>query len=382
MNTQAPPPTAHLIGDIYEATLDPQRWAGVLSKLARTFNSHVASLQCYGAEGTPHRVNLRYGSDPEIDQLWISNYLDKDPWPGAAMRKYQETCLAPRRFGAFTGAQCIPYAEVVKSPCYQDIYRHLELDDWMGAPLRLSPDSLSIVVVNRSRRDGLFSESERRQYEHITGHMVRAFRIQEQLALASLAGRPVLDSLRFGIVLLRPDRSVVTANLTAEELTRRCGRIAVRNGRLACVDASEQAHLVRTVAEMLNGRTTSPGVLVIRNGVGNPVLVLQLLLLRQVPEHFGLTGCAPPLFMVVLAAPRCVETQVATQMLQQLGLTEAEAAICARVAAGFSLSEISDQRGATEATVRKQFNTALQKLNLTRQSELVALVRDLLPPVR
>ena len=59
-------------------------------------------------------------------------------------------------------------------------------------------------------------------------------------------------------------------------------------------------------------------------------------------------------------------------LLDQFGLTSAEAAVSAMLCAGTNLRDIAQARGAAVATVRNQVKSVMGKAGVRRQSELVA----------
>lgn len=74
----------------------------------------------------------------------------------------------------------------------------------------------------------------------------------------------------------------------------------------------------------------------------------------------------------VLCARDIRQAAVTRVLLDQFGLTSAEAAVSAMLCAGTNLRDIAQARGAAVATVRNQVKSVMGKAGVRRQSELVA----------
>jgi DNA-binding CsgD family transcriptional regulator len=86
---------------------------------------------------------------------------------------------------------------------------------------------------------------------------------------------------------------------------------------------------------------------------------------------------APPAAVLVfhpLAAPTSVGRSV---VMCAFDLTAAEADVATSLANGASVEAIAHARGVSVNTVRAQLNAVYQKAGVTRQAELVRVLRDL-----
>ena len=68
-----------LIGEIYDAALDPSLWSDVVGKAARFVGGSAAAI--YAKSPTALSGNLYYesGTDPYYRQLYFDKYIEFDP---------------------------------------------------------------------------------------------------------------------------------------------------------------------------------------------------------------------------------------------------------------------------------------------------------------
>ena len=78
--------------------------------------------------------------------------------------------------------------------------------------------------------------------------------------------------------------------------------------------------------------------------------------------------------ILALRDPDRSPSDVHDWLTQLYGLSQAEAIVVGRLASGAALQEIASDRGVSVVTVRNQLKSALAKIGVSRQAELVSLV--------
>lgn len=68
-----------LIGDIYDAALDPAMWVGVLEQAARFVGGSAASLYSRDVARKTGNVAYQFGLDLQYQQLYLDKYIKLDP---------------------------------------------------------------------------------------------------------------------------------------------------------------------------------------------------------------------------------------------------------------------------------------------------------------
>ena len=95
-----------LIGNIYDAPLEPALWPGVLKKLAEFVGGSAAAIYCKSS--TTCVVYHQFGKDPHYQQLYSSKYVRLDPtMPGQCLTQVGQLAST---------ADFIPCCEFVEAP--------------------------------------------------------------------------------------------------------------------------------------------------------------------------------------------------------------------------------------------------------------------------
>ena len=101
-----------LIGDIYDAALDPSLWPLVLERIVRYFEAAAAVLYVQDLHLREGQFYFSYGDDPHFTRLYLEKYARINP-------------LAPHFMvtnvgDVFRAGQLIPYEELKKSQFYKE----------------------------------------------------------------------------------------------------------------------------------------------------------------------------------------------------------------------------------------------------------------------
>ena len=101
-----------LIGDIYDAALDPTLWVGVLAKSAAFVGGPAASLYSRDVAKRTMGAAYQYGLDPRYVQLAEQKYIKLDP---TALGYFIADIEQP-----VSTADVMPYDEFLASRFYQE----------------------------------------------------------------------------------------------------------------------------------------------------------------------------------------------------------------------------------------------------------------------
>src|SRR5262249_35358697 len=68
-----------LIGNVYDAALDPALWVGVLEQATRFVGGSAAGMYCKDVARKTANAVYQYGLDPGYVQLYMQAYVKLDP---------------------------------------------------------------------------------------------------------------------------------------------------------------------------------------------------------------------------------------------------------------------------------------------------------------
>jgi hypothetical protein len=128
-----------LIGDIYDAALNPTSWIDVLERAARFVGGPAASLYYKDAARRADAVAYQFGLDPRYVQLYLEKYAKLDPTTTGYFFAEIEEPIAT--------ADVMSYDEFLETRFYKEWGRPQGLVDTVNAVLERSAMTAACFVV-------------------------------------------------------------------------------------------------------------------------------------------------------------------------------------------------------------------------------------------
>jgi DNA-binding CsgD family transcriptional regulator len=265
-------------------------------------------------------------------------------------------------------------------PFCQEFSRRHGLGAYMGSVTALPSGQIITVGVHRDLRRGPFEKADEDNYARLAPHAARAITAAAEIAESRRTSRLLentLDRLTCGIILLNAQGGVVTVSETARSLLGT--GFTVSRGRLKAATAKDQKALDALVMSALPGRATlmqSPLVLARNVGDKQKVFVQAIPVTGNEPTTFEHLALRPGVLVLVngLFTPA---SDIVQERLIRLSLTKGQARIAMAVGSGLSSKEAAAQLKLTDGTIRTVLKAVYERLGITRQSQLVALVTRL-----
>ena len=186
-----------IIGDIYDAILDPSLWEGVLERTARFVGGVGASLFSKDASSNTGAVAYSYGIDPHYSRLYFEKYVKLDPaTTGHLLAEIEE----PIATGDF-----ISYEEFLETRFYREWARPQGLVDFVSCVLDKSATAAAMFGVFRHEEDGVVDEQARERMRVVSPHYRRAVLIGRLIDLRQSEAATfadILDGLSAGLFLV------------------------------------------------------------------------------------------------------------------------------------------------------------------------------------
>jgi DNA-binding CsgD family transcriptional regulator len=366
-----------LIGDIYDAALDPSLWIGVLAKCARFVGGPAAAL--FSRDTTQKRCSAAYysGIDPHYKRLIVERYIKADPlMMGHVFARTGEPV-------AFT--DIFPNEELLRARSYQEWARPQGLVDVLSVALDKSATGAALLVVFRHERHGRVDNEMRRRMRLITPHIRRAVLIGRVMHLRTAEAATfadTLDGISAGMFLVDARGRIVHANVSGHALLREGSLLRVAGGKLAASDTSaEQAlHEVFLAAGSGDAAVGSKGIdvpLVAREGERYVAHVLPLT--SGARRRAGTCYAAVAALFVHKAALEAPSPPEA--IAKTFKLTPSELRVLLGIVQVGSVPETAAALGMGKATVRTHLLRLYAKTGTGHQTELVKLVAGFTNPL-
>jgi len=364
--------TDDIIDLAYSAAVDPTVWPEAVRSMSRRYEAIAAGL--YVADFTERRVERLaiQGIEPSYVKRYVDDFLCENPWSIDAMQAVgwirTETSLD----------------EYYGRPGY---YRSTTLfNDWMkpqdfiytlGVNLSVGPTRQTKLFLYRPKSAGPYTARDVARFRRLTRHLVTAVRVADRFAAARREAnelRHVLDRLRFGVVLLADDGSVLEANAFAAQLFERRDGLAVIRRRLFATHRASGAALVRSIHAAIDvhrGVDVAPEPCDLERGNGMQPLSVLALPLPKGQEAFDVRRAS----VALLITDPNVEAEVPLERLRRrFRLTSSEARLAAALMRGQRLRDAAEQAGLTYETARWYLKSTFQKTGTARQADLVRLL--------
>lgn len=359
-----------LVGQIYDAAIDPGLWPDVLDDITTAFDA--AGLGLFVADTKPEQLGVFLSTgfpDPAIRE-YASYYAEKNVWFHKAYRE-RTPAGAP-----VLSQEWFPDDELVVTEFYNDFLQVLDFHYHCGGPLRYDGSEMSVFNVMRPKP---FEARHRELCGRLMPHLSRAIEIHRRLSRlpsAQSGALEVLDHLPMGVLLIDGSGQVSFMNKSA-------GDIAAQNDGLF-VDAKGICRAAR------NGETNGLQQLIdsaVRTGAGSglgsggamslprpsglrPLAALVAPLGRSSFD----TGSRPPAAVLFIADPERRHEPPGELLARIYGLTPMEARVAIAMLTGRSLTKAAEAIGITRNTASTHLRQVFLKTETKRQTELVKLL--------
>ena len=356
-----------LIDYFYAAALKPEGWGRAAAQMATFFASKSAAIQL--REGDFSNITLRATTanyDPEARQQYVAYFHMLDPFANG--------WRAIGTPGIFAGHELVDPEEFRKSEIYNDYCRRLGIFHTLGGGINLGSDAKLLVGIHRSIEREDFDAGDRRGLELALPHLCRAAQMHILLATADLQRRlasEVFEALAVAAIIVDASGRVVYANQVADRLLTSGDGLRVSQGRLATLDAKEEASLRQAIA--LASRIASGGVapagdvLRVRRIQKRPLSVLAV----PFRKEGWIDGSADAFAIVFAADPESRQPPAMPALAALYHLTPAEARLLEALLRGERIAEYAARVGISTNTANTQLKQIFAKTGTNRQADLM-----------
>lgn len=353
-----------------EAALDPSLWASAMDDVARLSCSAGAALIPIRAR-TPqlsHSSSLKEG---------FEEYF-RDGWH---LRDERERGVPTMRAkGYFVDQDFASRRELGSSDYYRGLLARHDCNWSMGINVNTGGDEWCLVL-QRGDRQGMFDESEQKQFIQLAAPMNQAALLSRQLSFSRATGMNEAFAL-LGCASILIDRSGKVFQFNKEAEAYLANRLLLSRGELTCFKPDETKELRKLIHQLCfdtdDALLRQPRSVVI-SGRSNTPLVIQGVRLRSAATE--VFNCASALLFIVDPF-RDRPSAPADEVRQVLGLTRAEANLLALLEADTPLPQAADRLGVSYETARTQLKQIFRRTGTRRQSEIVSIVRRMMLRLR
>jgi DNA-binding CsgD family transcriptional regulator/PAS domain-containing protein len=365
-----------LIGDIYDAALDPSQRTDVLDKIASFTGGHSGGLLSKHALSTSENHYCYIGSAPESLQAYSESYPKLD------------STADPMSIGVgqvVSTADLVPYEEFRRGRFYREWARPHGWVDVASGVIEKSATSCTFLSVVRHEASGLVDDEMRRRMALVVPHIRRALLIGKainQREADAVCFSDILDGLSAGIILLDANGRIVHANAAANAILDAEDFLRTVGGRLVASDVPINAALydILIAADAGDAALGIKGValpLTARDGERYVAHVLPMTSGARRRMGAGYNAAAA-LFIRKTALEAFSPPEVIGRMYK---LTPSELRVLLAIVNIGGVPEVAAALGVAVTTVKTHLSRLFEKTGVARQADLVKLVAGFSTPL-
>jgi DNA-binding CsgD family transcriptional regulator/PAS domain-containing protein len=351
-----------LIGEIYDAAIEPQRWPDVVARLGDAMQAATSGIGIYDLQ--TESVTL---VAPRTDPEWTRQYSEY--WAPRNVL-WQRSAAMP--VGALVRFETFMPRDVFdRSEIYNEFFHPQGMDFALTGNILAQGSASGVVSFFRPRQEGQFQADDEKLLGTLLPHVQRALQLHIQLSRLEMqrdSDAAMLDRFAHGALLVDAQGRVLFANSAAQTMLSDPGSLHLDRGRLAARRSADTALLRRLIA----GTTSegSGGSLIAAREERPPLILL------VVPLRTGTRWLVhdQPRAIVFVKDPERPARLSLTIFAQHFGLTPAQAALSRELVNGDGVAAAAARLGVSYSTARTHLLQIFEKTGTSRQAELVGLM--------
>lgn len=367
-----------LIGDIYDAALDPSRWPAVLLRTCDYVGGSTASLFAKDASRQSGMVFYQGGDiDQRYRQLYFDKYVQLDPLNSVHVLTDVEQPVSI--------TDIMPVEDFYQTRFYREWAQPQDLVDFVSVALDKSATETALFGVFRKSQQGLVDDETRQRVKQIAPHLRRSAligRVIEQKTAEAANFATTFDGLSAAMYLVDASGRIVYANPSGHALVADGAVVCASGGKLASADKSAAQVLNEVFVNAADGDLAlgTRGIfmpLAARDGQRYAVHVLPLTSGARRATGNGYAAAA-----AVFVRKATIDVPSAPEVIaRHYRLTPTELRVLLAIVQVGGVPETAEALGVGETTVKTHLHRVFGKTGAARQADLVKLVAGFASPL-
>jgi DNA-binding CsgD family transcriptional regulator len=359
---------SRFLASLYDCAIAPGLWERVLPKLSDYMESNTAAIAArQQGERLPYFL-IEHGLDEHVHEIYVAKYRQQNPrLPAMALFGIDEPVRTE---------DMLDVEDFKLTTYFKEFHQPYGIGEILASKIVENPQR--IISCNVSRPHA-YTEDDVAKLRNLCPHIRRVMTISELLERRTVERdnlAEVLDRLAVAVIMVDPKQRIVHKNTAADDVLTGGGPLTSTHGVLTSDNAQSREALRQ--AAMAPDLDLKSIPLKGRNG--------EFMVATVLPLNSGLRkASAKPLTAsaaVFVHHPPIVDDGLVTTLSAAFRLTGAEARVMASLLEGLQISDIAQRYAVAVTTVRTQIQRLFEKTNTKRQSDLVRVVSNSLPPVR
>jgi DNA-binding CsgD family transcriptional regulator len=366
--------SAHIVPEIYEATIDPNHWDYVVTMIAKLTKSKSACLYYKNKELKIASAIAQFGL-PESERMNFNDQCDTLDGMFSSKQSGSNKELACTQF--FPGSNGVMQDD---STLYIDWMKPNGIYHIGGAQFVDTDSHRAGIAILRDEKAGIWSEGELRVIDEILPHLRRALNIHSEFTYLRLRQDALLkglDRLVIGLILYDNNARPVYINPTARAIIEGHPGMQLVDEEMILTNPEDEKKLRKIIVDTAAIDPDDSWKQSVSVGITHPDVDAPLPLLVT-PMHADLItsdldydGAKVAVF---LSDPNMQQPISIDNLVSVYNLTPSEAQVAISLANGHSIDKIADSSHHSAHTIRSQLKSVFRKTGVSRQSELIKLL--------
>lgn len=361
---------SELIGDIYDAALDPTLWMRALEHSCHFVGGSSSVLYWHDIASESSAALHLFNDDPHYTRLYFEKYMPMNPVFPAA------TFVEPGLI--YTPTDIVPEAELLDTRFHREWVEPQGITDVVCVNLEKSATSSSVLNIRREEAHGGVDDAVRRRAALIVPHFQRAVaigRLFDQRKTAQAVLTETLDNVEAAIFLVGLNGRVVLVNELGRTMLDEGTLLRERRGTLAAVAPEAQRVLRDLLAAAESGDVAggSHGAAIpLSDAPARRWFAHVLPLTSGDRQRAGAVHSAVAAVFVRRTSP--ASPPLLEALAKLYGLTASEIRVLDGIAKVSGVRALADMVGSSQATVKTHLHNLFRKTGTARQSDLIKLI--------
>lgn len=356
-----------LIGEIYDAAVDPGLRSGALEQISHFVGGCAAMIVSRDSARLSIEIHQHFGTDARFRQLYRDRYVELDPLLDCHLN------LAPERTIGVTDV--MPYADFLETSFYRDWVEPQGAVDLATIALEKTVARTTVLQVLRHRSRGTVDEAMRERMRLLAPHIQRSQIMGRQIRARShtvddLAD--VLDGLNTAICLLDTDGRVVHANAACRRLFADANLLAMVGDRIVARN-TQTDKIFRSLCEIDGGARRQIELATSADGQHYLLHAFPLKRDRNLPRDVAAT-------MLFVQRASMLPLLAADAIAAAFRLTPSELRVLMAIIEIGGVPDIAAKLGIAETTVKTHLGRLFEKTGAGRQADLVKIAAGFAVP--
>lgn len=352
-----------LVDRIYECSLVPELWPGVLDQLGKI------------AEGTGGtlfitKADLQYWSASPGSLERAGRVVNEGLfWRGQIVSR----TITARHAGFLIELDIMTPDELDLEPLIRDFFRPQGIGWFLGTTIPVPTGENVLFLVTRWTERGPFERAIVEKLDELRPHLARSALMSARLQLerARMASE-TLAAVGLPALVLNDQGKVLAANSLIDNIKAYVSWRAF--DRISLKDKSAD-NLLRDAIAAINLAGGSARSFPVRDAGAEAMMVAHVIPIRLSARDI-FVRCAAALVLTPVTLPQAPPVELVQSLFD---LTPAEARVARSLASGKTVDDIATDGGISPNTIRTHVRGVLEKTGCNRQADIVALLTAISP---